>query len=60
MDTHETLKLLRWIELAERDVAEYRRLRDVSRRAADLEIVISAQLHAAKQRLACAKARFAA
>ena len=51
MDTHETLKLLRWIEVAEAEIAEYRRLRDVSRRAADLEIVVAAQLHAARQKL---------
>ena len=54
MDTHETLELLRWIEEAEVEIAEHRRQREVSRQAADLEIVIAAQLHAARQRLICA------
>lgn len=43
--------MLRWLENAESDVVEFRRMRAVSRRCADLEIVVAAQLVAAKRRL---------
>ena len=55
MDNRETLSLLRWMENAEIEVAEHARLRDVSRRSAELEIVVNAQLVAARQRLAIAR-----
>jgi hypothetical protein len=56
MDTRETLSLLRWMEVAELEVAEHARQRDVSRRAAELEIVVNAQLVGAKRRLEFARA----
>lgn len=52
MDSRETLSLLRFMERAEVEVAEHARLRDVSRRAAELEIIVNAQLVAARRRLA--------
>ena len=51
MDTRETLSMLRWLENAESDVVEFRRMRAVSRRCAALEIVVAAQLVAVKRRL---------
>ncbi len=52
MDARETLSLLRWMEIAEIEVAEHARQRDVSRRSAEMEIVVNAQLVAARRRLA--------
>ncbi len=57
MDTRETLSMLRWMEIAESDVVEFGRMRAVSRRYADLEIVVAAQLVAVKRRLIVERAR---
>ena len=51
MDTRATLSMLRWLELAELEVAELGRQRTVSRRCAEQEIVVAAQLVAVKRRL---------
>lgn len=57
MDTRETLSMLRWMEIAESDIVEFGRMRTVSRRYADLEIVVAAQLVAVKRRLIVEHAR---
>ena len=60
MDTRATLSMLRWLEIAELEVAELGRQRALSRRCADMEIVVAAQLVAVKRRLIIENAKRAA
>ena len=52
--------MLRWLEIAELEVAELGRQRALSQRCADLEIVVAAQLVAVKRRLIIENAKRAA
>jgi len=51
MDNREMLSLQRWIEVAETEIAELASQREASRRSAGMEIVVNAQLVAARRRL---------